>query len=88
MIAVLDRCWLRATTIEARSQGGKSCCRCCWLLLELLGLGVGFAGAIACFAGCASPLQAAFQMMRAARESQEGMPEGLAGPGLCEVRWW
>lgn len=74
MIAVLNRCWLRATMIEARSQGGrsreqKSCC--CWLLLlELLGFGVGFAGAIVCFAVRASPLQAAFQMMRLQRKAR------------------
>lgn len=75
MIAVLNRCWLRATMIEARSQGGrsreqKSCCCCCLLPLELLGFGVGFAGAIVCFAVRASSLQAAFQMMRLQRKAR------------------
>lgn len=51
MIAVLDWCWLRATMIEARSQGGKAASekKLLRLVLELLGYGVGFAGAIVCF---------------------------------------
>lgn len=53
---------------EAASK--KSCCCCCLLLLELLGFGVGFAGAIVCFAVRASPLQAAFQMMRLQRNAR------------------
>ena len=81
MITVLDRCWLRATMIEARSRG-------CWwkpqakklllllvLLLELLGFGMGFAGALLRFAVRASPLQAAFQMRlqrKARSECQRG----------------
>lgn len=78
MIAVLDRCWLRATMIEARSQRGKSGeqKKLLLLLLELLGFGVGFAGAIVCFVARASPLQAAFQIMRLREKIQERMPEG------------
>lgn len=80
MIAVLDRCWLRATMIEARSQRGgsrerKSCCW--WWLLELLGFGVGFAGAIVCFAVRAFS-SASSVSNEAAREGQERVPE----------RWW
>lgn len=74
MIAVLEWRWLRATMIEARSQGGKaasekSCCGWCW---SCWGFGVGFAGAIVCFVARASPLQAAFQMMRLQRKARSG----------------
>lgn len=79
MIAVLDRSWLRATMIEARSQMGesgeqKSCWW--WWVLELLGFGVGFAGAIVCFAVRASPLQAAFQMRLQGKARNECQRDG------------
>lgn len=86
MIAVLSRCWLRATMIEARSQRGKAASKekkkLLLLLRELLGFGVGFAGAIVCFAVRASPLRAAFQMRLQGKARNECQRDTGRYPGL------
>lgn len=67
MIAVLDRCWLRATMIEARSRGEVAGEKSRAKKAAAAGFGVGFAGAMARFvwpgvAVRASRPQAAFQI--------------------------
>lgn len=67
MIAVLGRCWLRATMVEARSRVGRAGEKSRAKKAVAAGFGVGFAGAIVCFVwpGVAvrlSPLRAAFQI--------------------------
>lgn len=90
MIAVLDRCWLRATMIEARSQRGEK------RRAEKVAAAAGAAGVWCGFRRsdglfrCAR-LSSAGSVSNddAAREKPGANARGvLAGPGLYGVRRW
>lgn len=85
MIAVLDRCWLRATMIEARSQGGKAASeKVAAASAGAAWVWCGFRRSDRLFRCARLSSASSVSNDEAARESQERMPEGYWQVLGCE----